>query len=476
MQVDLGNLAQALNEREGKVRIILGIPTALQKLIRGAQSFPAIAALANHFPSEDRDLRSCGPKFEKEEQAEYETRRAELFESYLAEFNTLEEMKSFRVITADPLELIGITSTERELASAKVAKLLQDELTAAGENLQSILIIREKAEHFGKKRGLRDRRLDEAINHSLQQAFIKALKEAPEITSRITIIKAMPMSSYELFGSSRDYRGEKISPRWRFILEDVRSLEEGFLLEKDSEDNYLDREAVKARLAELLDARMAELDTFTERQVEADKLSDRDNNGSDFLYGRALELAAEKATGRGDVGLLIGLWENRKKRTPPGCRELNFSPIIASKWDKFVLPQVETTTNIQMLAAYLRKSPSASQSWHTAYRKLGEHFAAKVAIAQSEEELESIREEAESLSQRICVYTYDRSDELRKARKAHEAEARLARIVSGEEQEPKDTLLDLYHYYADKDAEKTRQVVRLLAPYFPAETIVEIGV
>lgn len=469
MHVDLGTMAQALGIRENQLRITLGIPTPLQRLVRMASTFLEIVDLDGKF-AEDRNA-SCGPKFEEEEKEEYLARRKTLFPDYLAGFNTIEEFLTFGH-TKDGRHSIPLMREEQQLASAKLKPLLYAELESAGEDLKALLELRETMYFFLGKRWLSNENLSHDVHHALQRAFLMKLRSTTDTLARLAILEEMPVRRYDLFG---DHRGD--GP-WRFVWEEVKTLEEGFALEKSpNKGDYIDKGAVKIRLLELLEEKMKTLNTFEGRLTFALRLEKRDFKGPDTLYSRALESAAEKAEDIGNIGRIVQLWEERGERNTTYRDRWPGLPIpILEKLDDFWLEEAERSENLERLAN-LMNSPWGTKTHEVAEKKLRAHFDEKIGAAQTKAEVEEVQEEAKRLSVSLRIRTYDRIKELEDAAEEREAEESLVRVRSGEDPDPKSTLIALYRHYSEKkEMEKTKQIAFFLAPHFPAETVEEISI
>jgi hypothetical protein len=466
---DFGEMAAALGTREDRLRITLGIPTRLQKLVRKARTFEEVVGLESRFSEKRSGYRdSCGPVFEPEEKAEYEARRQALFAEYLARFNTVEEFRGFRLPEED--RALFLTREEYDLGSEKLKPLLLSELDAAGTNLEAVLRIRELEEFFSKSNGLRSSELSDVLSMRLRKAFTEALRTASSTAARIALIKAAPFSRDQLFlGSRQDYL-EKTQP-WRFVWEEAKTLQEGLELEQAKLGSYIDNTQLEKRLKELLEAEMEALSDFDSRLALARTLSKRDWHRADSLYSTALELAADKAEHQDEVGNLISIWEDRRKHSErPSGTWPDLPDAIIAKYDGLYLEKVKEEEDLFVLANYANYSPYATESFRTASKKLEAHFQGRVTSATTLEELRAIEAEANGLSDRIRLVTYERANELTAEAEARTAEGLVAKARSASGEVSKEDLISVYRRYAKaKDEAKAREVLLLLAPHFPLE-------
>ncbi len=470
MHVALDSMATALGIRPNSLRIKLGITTRLQGQVRATKTFLDMVALEPEFREAERS--SCGPKFEPEELHEYKARRGEFFSGYLDQFGTIEEFKSFGKATAGPS--LSFYKEEWSAVSAKLYKLIRNELELASE-LMALAKIHELVEFFHKAFQFFDSDLVYYLKYKMRNAFVEALRGAKGVKERLKIIKAMPMSYYDLFGSDHDRR-EKSSVQWKFVWEEVESFDDAFLLEELTD--YIDKEALKMRMIQLLERQMSQMRGFRQRLAFANSLAKRDRNGPDYLCSRSLELVAEKATTLNQVTEIIGVWRSRSKNSDSESGHRHSWPelpeIMLDKWDSFNLYVAEESVDNSALAELLESSPYGTKTRQAALDKLNKHFTQKMDLAQTEAELDQIEKEAKLLSRSISTWTYDLKNALRAKESHRRAEAVLDLVTKGKHPDPRKALIGLFQHYKEAEQEQANRILRMLVSYFPAEAVEEV--
>ena len=474
MHVALDSMATALGIRPNSLRIKLGIVTRLQGQVRAAKTFLDMVALEPEF--REKMHSSCGPKFEPEELHEYKARRGEFFSDYLGQFNTIEQFKSFGKIAAGP-SLSFFYNDEWSTASSKLYSLIKEMLESAND-LTALIEVHQVVEYFHKYFKIYDQGFAQDLKYKMIRYFIEALRSTKSLKDRLKIIKTMPISYYDLFGFDH-HRQEKSSAQWKFVWEEIESLEDAFLVEQTKTGDFISSDGLKVRMTTLLDKRMGRMRGFRQRLAFANSLAKRDNNGPDYLHSRSLELVAEKASTLMQVREIIKIWRSRPKNSSGSGPHISWPElpqIMLDKWDDLKLYIAEESVDANTLAELLESSPFGTKTRQVALDKLNNHFKLMMDTAQTEEELDQVEKDAKSLSGCISTSKYERRDAIRAKENQRRAEAVLSKTTRGEHPDPKKALIGLYHHYKESEPEQANRILRMLVSYFPAEAVEEVPV
>ncbi len=484
MHVDFGIMGRELGIRPDGIRIALGIPTKLQRLVRSAIVFEDIAALNNEFVEGDR-YRNCGPKFEQAEKEEYLARRTELFPAYLARFETIESFKEFGMSPGG----FRITSNEEASeASEKFCGLFKSEIEKAKKlsegKLERLMEIRASISLFvqqiedGREHGGISvyRALQNAMD-SIRDAFRDELRVANDkgVTQMILVFKKLGN------GLSRSDLGDRHSVNhelpWSILWRSAATMEEIFLIEKEVPNSFLDEKEIENCLANLSENAIEGEKSFEAAFAKAKLLSGRDGYRASRAYSRALTVAAGKIRFKSQLRQFIAVWETRKEgRSISGDEKYPTLPdSVLKKWNYFFLKRAESEQNLSKLAQLMDESPWSSKTKQVASKRLQDHFARELAQAQTEKEAERVSKDAKALSIYILVPAYQRKMDIRGEHNAERIRSLWETIERGDTvDDEKKVLIGLFHEFKASDPEKARNVLIRLARHFPAETVDEI--
>lgn len=477
MHVEFGNMARELGIRPDAIRIMLGIPTRLQKLIRSAASWEEIVSLSSEF-REDRSFNSCGPTYESEELKEYEARRDAFFAVYLDKFETIENFDKFG---QDPTGRHIANGEETRLGADKLCRLFRrkiDEASSLPEGaLDSLVeIFYSRSEFYDRHHdtsSISAVRAREYLLQNLRRAFLSEVAAAQTQGVKETILVfdklGKRIGKEDLGARGPDYP-------WRTIWLNADGLENLLLIEEGVSPTLLDEDAVDRRAASFMPEFMEKIKSFSEALVFAQGFASWDGYHASDAYSEALIGAAKKVENEDDALAVLKAWEDRSRgRTyNPDNPWPGLPKVILEKWDEIFLEKIEVTDDLTRLAQLLETSPFGSRSYKAAKKRLDNHFETLMAQARTEEDADKVYMDAMTLSRWISV------DEGRKKTIVAERHAEKVRTLwetleRGDELE-KTALIGLFHEFKEKEPEKARKVLVALAKHFPAESVEEIVV